>query len=345
MVNGISWRVIPLDEAEKSWDGWLEGFADSHIKQTLAWARLKRGAWNPVFTGYFNGPTPMALGLLMERTAPGGVMRVAWANGGPCFRNSVHDGQNLAALRGWLTGAKKHLESAGRGVLRVNLEITMAAEAQLTLREAGFVRPLVPLSTGLTYVLDLTLSDVEVRKRLDKNWRNQLRQAEDLSPTFDWGRGVDMIRRYFPLHEALCARKELASLRTTASELERTAAALGERLQFALISVGGRDGTGGAVWRLGEKAWFALFAADEFGNKRHLPNVLFMKFIERLRAEGVKTLDLTGIDPRTNWGVYNFKRGLGAPAVEFVGEWEYAASDWTRRTFSAALWWRRDRMP
>ena len=345
MVNGMSWRVIPLAEAEKTWDVWLEGFADAHIKQTFAWANLKRGAWNPVFTGYFDGPTPMSLGLLMERAAPGGLMRVAWANGGPCFRKSVREGQNLAALRGWLDGAKKHLDAAGRGLLRINLAVAMDVKAQLVLREASFVRPLVPLSTGLSYILDLTLPEEEARTRLDRNWRNQLRQAEALSPTFDWGRGSDMIRRYLPLHEALCARKELAALRTTTAELERSAQALGERLQFALVGVDGRDGTGGAVWRLGDKAWGALFAADDFGNKRHLPNFYLMKVIARLKAEGAKTFDFMGIDPCANWGVYNFKRGLGAAPVEFIGEWEYAASDWTRRIFSAALWWRRDRMP
>lgn len=342
MVNGLTWRVVPTDEAEKSWDGWLEGFLDAHVKQSLAWARLKRGSWTPVFTGLFNGPTPMVLGLVMERALPGGLLHVDWANGGPCYRKKRPAGQDYAYLNDWLDGAKGRLAAAGRGLLRVNMEVPMDAQAQLVLREAGFVRPLTPLSTGLSYVVDLTAPMEELRKGLQRNWRNQLRRAEGLALSYAWGCDRGLITRYLPLHKALCSRKGLESLRTTLAELENSAAILGERLTYAIVAADGRDGAGVAFWRFGDKAWLALFAADEFGNKRHLPNALFWRTMEQLKSEGARTLDLTGIDPRKNWGVFNFKRGVGAPPVEFIGEWEWSASDWTRRAFAAALWWRRD---
>ena len=45
---------------------------------------------------------------------------------------------------------------------------------------------------------------------------------------------------------------------------------------------------------------------------------------------GVRRYDLHGVDPESNPGVYNFKKGTGVVPFEYVGEWEFATSRWMR---------------
>lgn len=345
MVNGLRWEVIDGRQASENWDGWLEAFSDHHIRQSDVWSRHKSSSWKAHYTALFNGPTPLAMGLCLQRSGPMGLGNIFWFNAGPVFRKKRPADQDLSALKGFLEGLQGHVNKFRLPVLRLNLEIPMDPKVQLVLRQAGFRRPLMPLGTGLTYRVDLTKSLVDIRSGLERNWRNQLAIAEKSEAQVEFGRDAALLGRYLPLHNALCDRKGLKALRLSATDLERMAEELGERIVFILISAQGRTGCGGALWTFGDKGWFALSAADESGLKLNLPNLMYWRAIEHLKNSGAEQFDLTGIDPREGWGVFNFKRGLGLEPVETVGEWEWSPTDWGRRAFNLALWSFRDRMP
>lgn len=342
MVNGIRWEVLPPELAAHDWDGWVSSFEDRHIRQTLAWGRLKTGSWTPVHAALCNGPTPLAAALILERRLPLGAGSLFWINGGPLYRKRHARGQDLSALQDFLEGLKDRARSRGRAIIRLNFDIAMDLDAQLIVRAAGFSRPLSPLGTGLTYRADLTKPLEEIRGGFEKNWRNQLNRAEKAGAVVEFGRGPDLLRRYQPLHDALCVRKGLHGQRLSVAELERMAEILGESIFFFVVSAGGEDGCGGAVWTLGDRAWFALSSANEHGLRHNLPNAMFWQVMKRLKEMGVGVFDFTGIDPAGNPGVFNFKRGLGLPPVETLGEWQWATSPWLGRAFDAAIFARRD---
>ncbi|MBI4424837.1 MAG: GNAT family N-acetyltransferase [Elusimicrobia bacterium] len=334
---GVAWRVVGLEEAAARWDEWLSAFEDRHLRQTFAWGRHKAGSWTVEHTALLNGPTPMALGLCLTRALPLGAATVAWLNGGPVFRRKRPRDQDLASLEKYLEGLQEHL-APRRPMLRVSPAIAMDLDVQLALRQAGFARPLAPISSGLTYILDLALPLEELHARLERNWRNQLRAAEKAGAELAWGRAPELLERYLPLHNALVERKGLAGQRLSAEDLRGLVDTLGERITFVVLSVGGEDGCGGAVWTCGDRAWMGLSAANALGLKHNLPNLMYWRLVERLKASGARSFDLTGIDPKENWGVFNFKRGLRAAPVEQVGEWDWSPSDWRRRAFNLALW-------
>lgn len=342
MVSAQAWRVVSEQEAAAHWEGWLEKFDDGHIRQSLAWARYKSGGWTPLFTGLFDGAAPLALGLCLVKSAPLRAATLLWINGGPVFRKHGAQTQDLAALGGYLKGLKDHLRGLPGPILRINAQIPMDVEAQFLLRQENFRRPLMPLGTGLTYVIDLTQSLEALRDNLEKKWRHQLKQSEKAAPEVSMGRDRALLERYLPLHNALCRRKNLPTLELTLEELERMAELLGENVTFLVLSSQGRDGCGAALWSLGDKAWLAMSSADERGLELNLPNALYWEILKLLKEKGVARFDLAGVDPGGNWGVFNFKRGLNAAAVELLGEWEWSPSDWRRRAFNAALWLRRD---
>lgn len=344
-MSEVRFRVVPDEQAVKDWDAWLSAFKDRHIKQGWTWGRLKRSSWKALPTVLFNGPTPMAMSLVLLRQAPLGAGTLAWVNGGPAFQKPRPRAQDMAYLKDYLKGLQDHLKNYPRPVLRLSLQIPMDLEAQVVLRQAGFVRPLMPLTTSLTYVVDLTKSLDELRAGLERNWRHQLKQAEKAAPEIATGRERALLERYLPLNDALVEQKGLHAQKMRLEELEETARNLGENITFFIVSAKGRDGCGGALWTLGDKAWFALSAANEWGLKHNLPNAMFWHAISSSKSSGAASLDLAGVDPRNGWGVLNFKRGLNATLVETLGEWDWSPSDWTRRAFNLALWGLRDSLP
>lgn len=342
MVNGIRWEIVPPEAVESGWDSVVSSFEDRHIRQSHAWGRLKTGSWTPVHAALFNGPTPLAAALILERRLPLGAGSLFWINGGPLYRKGLTRGQDLVSLKDFLDGLKERARSRGRAIIRLNFDVAMDVEAQLVIRAAGFSRPLSPLGTGLTYRVDLTKPLEEIRGALERNWRNQLNRAEKAGAVVEFGRGPELLRRYQPLHDALCVRKGLHGQRLSVADLERMAEVLGESILFFIVSAGGQDGCGGAVWVLGDRAWFALSSANEPGLRLNLPNAMYWQTLSRLKTMGVGRFDLTGIDPAENPGVFNFKRGLGLPPVENLGEWQWATSPWLGRAIDAAIFARRD---
>ncbi len=342
MVKGFRWEILPPELAAREWDGWLSSFEDRHVRQTLAWGRLKSGSWSPVHAALFNGPTPLAAALILERHLPLGAGSLLWVNGGPMYRKGLTRGQDLASLQDFLEGLKDHARSRGRAIIRLNLEVAMDLDAQLIVREAGFARPLSPLGSGLTYRADLTKPLEEIRGGFERNWRNQLNRAEKAGAVVEFGRTPKLLGRYQPLHDALCVRKGLHGQRLSVAELQRMADVLGKSILFFVVSTSGTDGCGGAIWIHDGRAWFALSAANEHGLRLNLPNAMYWRMLVHLKEMGVGVFDLTGIDPAENPGVYNFKKGLGLPPVETLGEWQWATSPWLSRVFDAAIFARRD---
>ena len=52
-----------------------------------------------------------------------------------------------------------------------------------------------------------------------------------------------------------------------------------------------------------------------------------MELLKHCKSQGIEEIDLGGIDPQKNPGVYNFKKGTGATPIEYLGEWEWATKN------------------
>jgi len=334
--KGLEFRFVSPAEAGAHWDQWLGRFKDAHIRQSRGWARLKSPSWQPLFPALFHGPAPVAMALVLIKRTPLGAATLAWINGGPAHQRGRPFSEENRHLRAFLDGLRDGL-GRSRLLLRLAGASPMDVRTQLALRQSGFVRPLVPVDTGLTYRVDLDRELDALRGGLERNWRNQLRTAEKQEVSVELGRSRDLLERYLPIHNDMCERKGLPGQKLDMDALLRMTEVLGEGIEFILLSLTGKAACGGAVWRFGEKAWFALSAADEAGRKAYLPNLMYWRLIERLKGSGASIFDLTGIDPDRNWGVFNFKRGLGLEPTENLGEWEWAASPWTRRLFNLAF--------
>ena len=75
---------------------------------------------------------------------------------------------------------------------------------------------------------------------------------------------------------------------------------------------------------LGEKAWDLFAAAAPPARKVYASHALLWALTSECRERGVSRYDLSGIDPSSNKGVYDFKKGTGAYPLKYAGEWEWS---------------------
>jgi lipid II:glycine glycyltransferase (peptidoglycan interpeptide bridge formation enzyme) len=93
-----------------------------------------------------------------------------------------------------------------------------------------------------------------------------------------------------------------------------------------------------------EKAFYYYAAATERGRQGYFSNALVWRLLEELHRRNVTELDMSGIDPRANWGGYHFKRGVGGRLVAYTGEWDYSQPRALKPLIAAGLFWRTARL-
>lgn len=120
--------------------------------------------------------------------------------------------------------------------------------------------------------------------------------------------------------------------------VEQLLSAMRERL--IVVQVRDPIGTLQAVrgaFIVGDHAWDALAAAGVDARKTYSSYVCAWKLLEELDNRGVTALDLAGIDPKNNEGVFNFKKGLGGEQSIYLGEWDWGTSGLAQRLSRIAI--------
>ena len=95
----------------------------------------------------------------------------------------------------------------------------------------------------------------------------------------------------------------------------------------------------GAIIR--DKQAFDIFAAaNALSRKNYLSYALCWELLMRCKSKGCINFDFSGVDPKNNMGVYNFKKGTGSHLVETLGEFEYSNSFIMKTLLNIVARWR-----
>ncbi len=81
---------------------------------------------------------------------------------------------------------------------------------------------------------------------------------------------------------------------------------------------------------LGDQGWDLMAASRNAARKVYDSYARLWGLINECHERGIKKYDLFGVDPQGNKGVWDFKRGTVAEALEYLGEWECASSELLR---------------
>jgi lipid II:glycine glycyltransferase (peptidoglycan interpeptide bridge formation enzyme) len=162
-----------------------------------------------------------------------------------------------------------------------------------------------------TFLLDISLPLEELRKKLDKKWRNQLNAAERNNLEVLELEGSDAYKKFSALYAQMWERKKFETS-VNVDEFGRIQQQLpaSQRMKIFICRHESQEVAGLVCSAIGDTGIYLLGASNEAAMKLKASYVLQWAVIQHLKNTGIHYYDLGGINPLGNPGVYHFKSGL-----------------------------------
>lgn len=195
-------------------------------------------------------------------------------------------------------------------------------------------------TTKRTIILNLEPPLEDIRKNLDKKWRNCLNSAERNGLELREGSDDAMFELFDVLFREMVARKRLAD----PGDIRRfraMQAILPERCKTTVV-VALENGTpcGGAIFSsMGRRGLYLFGATADPGLKNKASYLVQWRMVTLLKERGCLEYDLHGSNAEVNPGVYAFKIGLcgkNGAEIESVGNHEMHSSPRSRSMMKLA---------
>ena len=309
-------RLAPFAGSDDAWDALVDRLGATTPYPYSAWARFKAvEGWGVLRLA---ADDRGAVQLLVKRAAAGVV--VAWAPGSPLGDPTLCTAHE----------AIEAVRSAQRGVVHyVRLGATFAATDAThdVMHAAGWRSVVHPLSSGKSLIHRLD-GDEEARlARCSSNWSRNLRRGRSRDNVTSVWSAPDAVE-IAAVHDELQHYKggHVVDWRAQSERIDALVREFGSRL----VVVQCRDSDGvlhavrGAVVCAGG-AYDIIAATSIEGRRRYSSHVTLWELLTELARRGVTNVDMGGVDPVNNKGVYDFKHGIGTHDVDYLGEWDTAS--------------------
>jgi hypothetical protein len=317
-MQDYRWQVEVDRASPAEWSEMLDLFDDANIYQTSAYGGVRWGEDNLSRLmlkqdGDVLGmaqlriirPTPLRFGMAYLRWGP------LWERRGLPLDPEVPTRMARAIEEEYLDKRKLSLRI---------LPNAFAGSSRAATMQVTFCRftpePLEAGNTYRTFVLDLSPSLDELRRGLDRKWRNMLSGAEKKGLKVIIGNGRTEYRAFSGIYNQMRKRKAFETT-VDAEEFGRIQEALPEsqRMRILICEDRGVPVAGLVVSAMGDSAIYLLGATGDDGLKSNGAYLLQWTLIKWLKENGVRSYDLGGIDLDKNPGVYQFKRGLSGADI------------------------------
>jgi Acetyltransferase (GNAT) domain len=312
------WQVEVDRATPAEWSSMLDLFDDANLYQTWSYGAVR---WEKKNLSHLvlkrNGEVfGMAqLRIIRPTRFNFGMAYLRW---GPlCHRR----GSELVAEAASCMARALHEEYVcKRGLLLQILPNAFVGSPRAAVFQSGFSgftqEPQTPANLYRTFVLDLTPSIEQLRKNLDKKWRNMLTRSEKNGLKIVAGNGTDEYRTFCRMYDQMWKRKKFDTT-VDVEEFGRLQEDLPEthRMRILICEQEGVPVAGLVASAMGDSAIYLLGATSDDGLKANGAYLLQWTLIQWLKENGVRWYDLGGIDPEGNPGVYHFKKGFSAADV------------------------------
>lgn len=167
--------------------------------------------------------------------------------------------------------------------------------------------------------LDLTLSEADLRKNLQSNWRNKLNRAEksglkvvisDEGAYFNWlsqSYAIDKANRGY-------AGPSVGVLNALASDF-----LVGKKVLCATALLEGEPIAAIVIFIHGKSATYQVGYTSDMGREKCAHHLLLWRVCTALKERAVYEFDLGGVNEEQSQGVFSFKKSMGAQIVETCG--------------------------
>jgi len=302
------------DGPANQWDEYVAALSGGFY-QTYGWGEVRRvAAWTPLrMLAQSEGKVVAAASILVKRRLG---TAVCWIPGGPLADCKLLD-TNFRESLGLALGTKMYY-------CRMSLLRADPGHEDSFLSEAGWKRPAVEMSSGLTMSYPLAGDASERLNRTSSNWRHNLKRSQRYDLFIEHWKtpNVDAVVALYREMESL---KSLP-VQHSANELT----ALFTECNDSMVVYRCLDASGNllairAAGLCGSKAMDLLAASGIAARKVYASHATLWALLNHCSRIGLKDYDLSGVDPLGNKGVYDFKHGTGATLVKCIPEREWAS--------------------
>lgn len=299
---------------ENEWDGHVAALSGGFY-QTYGWGEVRRVAgWQPLRLLARRGGQIIAGASVLVKRKLG--LAICWVPGGPLGVCEVLGDEFRSALCSALDTKFFYC--------RISLLRAEQENEATCLSGAGWKRPRVAMSSGLTMSYALAGDQAERMKRTSSNWRHNLKRSERYGLCIELWENPDLVAISALYREM----ESLKSLPEQHSEAELAAIFTQCRehvVVYRCLDTEGRLLAIRAAGLCGATAMDLLAVAGSQARKVYASHATLWALLDHCSRLGLRDYDLSGVDPVGNKGVFDFKHGTGASLVECLGEWEWAS--------------------
>lgn len=315
----VTWTCAEGSLDDQMWERHLASFPMPSVYNSPGWGQYKvAGGWSlwRCVATQAGQAVPRALVQILVKQFPLGTA-VAWAPGGV-------EGDLRCVDQGFRAALQTQL-AARRLYVRLRSEHEYSIDECQALQQLGWRQPRQRLSSGKTIVLDLDRSEEELKLQLTKNWRHNLRRAQQRGGRIErWDNPP--VAEMMPLFQFVKAQK-WSDCPYSATTIQQMLEHLrGRIVVYRAVDAAGTCMALRACAFYGSRAIDLLAATNEAGRRSYASYAVLWALLQHCRTQGIRHYDLSGVDPERNVGVHNFKLGTGGRVLEYLGEWEYASS-------------------
>ena len=324
----VVWQIEVDQVTPEEWAGMLDGFEDANIYQSSSYGTVRWGRKNLSHLVLKRNGDVVAMAQLRIVRPTKFNFGMAYLRWGPlCHRR----GRELDAevVVGMAQALRQEYVRHRRLLLQI-LPNAFVGTQRGTLFQSAFdsftQEPSTPANSYRTFVLDLTPSLDELRKGLDKKWRNQLTRSEKNGLKVIADTGVAAYGIFCRMYGQMLKRKAFETT-VDVKEFERIQASLpdSQRMRILICEQNGVPVAGMVTSAMGDSGIYLLGATSDDGLNSKGAYLLQWTTIQWLKENGYKFYDLGGIDPDGNPGVYSFKKGFSGADVSQLSP--FAACD------------------
>lgn len=307
------WQVDVDRAGPAEWSAMLDLFDDANIYQTWSYGAVRWGRKNLSHLVLKRRGEVLGMAQLRIVRPTRFNFGMAYLRWGPLCHRRGRDLNGEVVL--CMAQALHDEYSCKRGLLLQVLPNAFVGTSRATLVQSAFSKfrrePGMSANAYRTFILDLTRPLEELRRKLDKKWRNQLTRSEKNGLKVVAGTGMDEYRHFCLMYKQMQVRKAFEST-VDIEEFARIQEDLPEtqRMQVMICEKEGVPVAGIVSSMMGDSAIFLFGAISDEGLNSKGAYLLQWSLIRQLKEHGAKWYDLGGIDPERNPGVYHFKSGL-----------------------------------
>jgi len=295
------------------WSQMLDLFDDANLYQTGSYGGIRWGEKNLSRLVLKRGGEVLGMAQLRIIRPTRFKFGMAYLRWGPLYERRARPLDPAVAVQ-MARSLEKEYVGKRKLFLRV-LPNAFAGTPRAAAIQSAFCRftpePLVADNSYRTFIVDLSPSIEDLRKKLDKKWRNQLTSSEKNNLKIVEATGTDGFRTFCLIYNQMRKRKTFETT-VDVQEFGRIQQDLPEshRMRVLICEDKGVPVSGLVFSEMGNTAIYLLGATNDDGLKSKGAYLLQWTTIKWLKEHGVRWYDLGGIDPQGNPGVYHFKRGF-----------------------------------